>query len=95
MMLYCTWKSFMTKMSFVTRRESHFSAPGPSTVISPMWETSKSPAFDLTARCSVLMPVASYWTGSSQPPKSTIRPPAAMCRSYIGVRFIHLPPFFR
>ena len=43
--------------------------------ISPMCETSKSPARVRVARCSAMTP-AVYCTGICQPPKSTIFPPA-------------------
>ena len=52
---------------------------GPSTSISPMCETSKTPASVRTARCSASTP--SYCTGISQPAKGTMRAPAATCRS--------------
>ena len=44
-------------------------ACGPVVSISPMCETSKTPALVRTARCSSLMPV--YWTGISQPANGT------------------------
>ena len=42
----------------------------------PMWLTSNRPAPPRVARCSAMMP-AGYWTGISQPPKSTMRAPSA------------------
>ena len=38
--------------------------------ISPIWLTSKAPTLRRTARCSSTS--EEYWTGMSQPPKSTI-----------------------
>ena len=49
-----------------------------------MWLTSKRPAAVRTAVCSSVMVV--YWTGMSQPPKSTMRAPWPRCQSYKGVR---------
>jgi len=51
------------------------SAPSPRNSISPMCETSNIPAAFRTASCSATTPV--YWTGMSQPAKSTIRAPSA------------------
>src|SRR5713101_5369600 len=65
--------------SFGIKRCTDSSAPGPVISISPMWETSKSPAAVRTLRCSSTMPV--YWTGISQPPNSIMRAPAARCRA--------------
>src|ERR1700737_2287799 len=48
-----------------------------------MCEMSKSPATFRTAKCSSRIDV--YCCGSSQPPKSTMRPPRATWRSYSGV----------
>ncbi len=50
-----------------------------------MWETSKTPHPDRTARCSVRTP--SYWTGISKPANGTSFAPAARWASYRGVRF--------
>src|ERR1700681_4343083 len=49
-----------------------------------MCEMSKRPAAWRTAKCSSRIDV--YCCGSSQPPKSTMRPPSATWRSYRGVR---------
>src|SRR5689334_4746001 len=51
-----------------------------------MWLTSNMPTAVRTATCSALMP--SYWTGISQPAKSTSFAPAATWLSYSGVRLI-------
>ena len=66
-------------MSFESIACSTSRAVGPSTSISPMWETSKTPASVRTARCSGITP--SYWTGISQPANGTMRAPAATWRS--------------
>src|SRR5215468_10739210 len=59
------------------------SAPSPRNSISPMCETSNTPAAFRTASCSATTPV--YWTGMSQPAKSTIRAPSARCTRLSGV----------
>ncbi len=59
---------------------------GPLTRISPMWLTSNSPTLVRTATCSLMMPVG-YWTGMSQPPKSTIFAPRARWTAFRGVFF--------
>ncbi len=59
------------------------SAPWPSNSISPMCETSKSPAAVRTASCSAITEV--YCTGMSQPAKSTIRAPSLRWASLSGV----------
>src|SRR5438270_726823 len=69
--------------SFESRLWRSACACGPSTSISPMWETSKTPASVRTARCSWMTP--SYWTGISQPANGTIRAPSSTCRSCKGV----------
>src|SRR5216683_2672678 len=56
----------------------------PATRNRPMCDTSNSPATLRTAKCSSRMDV--YCCGMSHPPKSTMRPPSATCRSYSGVR---------
>ena len=56
-----------------------YTVSGPSIRASPIWLTSKIPAFSLTAICSALMP--SYCTGSKKPPNGTIRPFKARCSS--------------
>ena len=48
-----------------------------------MWLTSKSPTALRTALCSSMMP--EYWTGMSQPPKSTILAPSARWTEFSGV----------
>ena len=65
--------------SFESIRWSISSAAGPSTSISPMCETSKTPESVRTALCSAITP--SYCTGISQPANGTSRAPAATCRS--------------
>src|SRR5665213_1444008 len=57
-----------------------------------MCEMSNSPATFRTAKCSSRIEV--YCCGSSQPPKSTMRPPRATWRSYRGVRWGWLPVKF-
>ncbi len=59
--------------------------PGPRRTKRPMCETSNRPAPPRVARCSAMIPVG-YWTGMSQPPKSTILAPAATCWAWNGVR---------
>ena len=67
--------------SLDSRRWSRASAPaGPRVSISPMCETSNTPAAPRTATCSSRMPA--YCTGISQPAKGTSRAPAASWRSY-------------
>src|SRR5260370_7352806 len=56
----------------------------PATRNRPMCDTSNSPATARTAKCSSRMDV--YCCGMSHPPKSTMRPPSATCRSYSGGR---------
>ena len=58
-------------------------ASGPRISISPMWLTSKRPTALRTALCSSMMP--EYWTGMSQPPKSTILAPRARWTEFSGV----------
>ena len=65
--------------SFESRDWSSSRACGPSTSISPMCETSKTPQSSRTARCSGMTP--SYCTGISQPAKGTIRAPRETWRS--------------
>src|SRR4051812_30729954 len=60
------------------------SASGPLVSISPMCETSKTPARLRTATCSWRIP--SYCTGISQPANGTSRAPARSWRSNSGVR---------
>src|SRR5436190_8656780 len=48
-----------------------------------MWLTSKRPAEVRTAWCSSIMP--EYWTGISQPPKSTILAHRARWTEFSGV----------
>src|SRR5436190_18916683 len=48
-----------------------------------MWLTSKRPAKVRTAWCSSIMP--EYWTGISQPPKSTILAPRPRWTEFSGV----------
>ena len=57
--------------------------PGPRISISPMWLTSNTPTAERTALCSSMMP--EYWTGMSQPPKSTIFAPSARWTEFKGV----------
>src|SRR5580704_4129080 len=57
-----------------------------------MCEISNKPAASRTAKCSSRIDV--YCCGSSQPPKSTMRPPSATWRSYRGVRCGGLPAKF-
>ena len=59
------------------------SASGPRISISPMWLTSNSPTAVRTALCSSMMP--EYWTGISQPPKSTILAFNARWTEFSGV----------
>src|SRR5260370_743767 len=82
--LYCAWPWLHLERSLVTSRCAASSARGPSTVTSPMCETSKMPTRSRTAACSSSTPL--YCTGISQPANSTIRAPAARCASYSGVR---------
>src|SRR5215471_13775859 len=49
-----------------------------------MWDRSNSPQRVRTAACSARMPLG-YWTGMSQPAKSTIRPPSWRWRAARGV----------
>ena len=49
-----------------------------------MCDTSKIPTPDRTARASARIDV--YCSGISHPPKGTIRPPAAWCSAFSGVR---------
>src|SRR3954454_13872383 len=72
-----------TSLDSVRWRNS--SACGPRVSISPMCETSNTPACSRTARCSSRTPA--YWTGISQPANGTILAPAASCRSNRAVRF--------
>ena len=50
-----------------------------------MWLTSNRPTAVRTVLCSSTSP--EYWTGMSQPPKSTIFAPSARCTAFSGVRF--------
>src|SRR5687767_924150 len=77
----CPSVSLATSFEVTLWRNS--SAPGPSTVTSPMWETSKSPAAVRTAMCSLMRPA--YSTGMSQPPKGTILAPLSRCAELRGV----------
>src|SRR5687767_10081549 len=77
----CPSVSLATSFEVTLWRNS--SAPGPSTVTSPMWETSKSPAAVRTAMCSLMRPA--YSTGMSQPPKGTILAPLSRCAEFSGV----------
>ncbi len=58
-------------------------ASGPRISISPMWLTSNRPTALRTAWCSSMTP--EYWTGMSQPPKSTILAPRARWTALSGV----------
>ena len=70
--------------SLLSRRCSRPSASGPLVSISPMCETSKTPA--RSAHGDVLgSRVPAYSTGISQPAKATILAPASRCRSNSGV----------
>src|SRR5438067_3368965 len=84
MRLYCAWPGWTLDTSFVSTDCRNCSASAPWTSRRPMCEMSNSPATLRTARCSSRIDV--YCCGSSQPPKSTIRPPSATWRSYSGVR---------
>src|SRR4051794_31881370 len=59
-------------------------ACGPQLSISPMCETSNTPARSRTAMCSSRMPP--YWTGMSQPANGTSFAPSAAWRPCSGVR---------
>src|SRR5262245_48386941 len=84
--LYCACPSTSPDVSLVTRLCTNCWLASPTTRNLPMCDTSKSPATLRTARCSSRIDV--YCCGISQPPKSTMRPPRATCRSYSGVRFV-------
>src|SRR3954454_3325628 len=81
---YCAPPSGMRRTSLVNRRWRYSAACGPLVSISPMWETSKTPAPWRTARCSSRIPA--YCRGISQPANGTRRAPAARWRSWRGVR---------
>ena len=75
----------MSEKSFVHSRFKNASASFPCTVISPMWETSKTPHASRTALCSAR--IALYCTGKAHPPNSTILPPSLIWFAYSGVCF--------
>src|SRR5439155_18513970 len=81
--LYCACPGCTPATSLVTTLLRKASASRPSTLSRPICDTSKRPATLRTARCSSRIEV--YCCGISQPPKSTMRPPRATCRSYSGV----------
>src|SRR5439155_17307334 len=60
------------------------SASGPRKNTRPMCDRSNRPHAVRTARCSARMPVG-YWTGMSQPAKSTMRAPRRRCSAFSGV----------
>src|ERR1700694_327889 len=72
--------------SFVSTPWRNSAAPLPRTSRRPMWLRSNTPATFRTARCSSRS--EEYCWGSSQPPKSTIRPPSATCSAYSAVRSV-------
>src|SRR3982074_2402394 len=92
MSVYMAWPPARVARSLVIRRWRQTSAPAPSTTRRPICEMSNSPATFRTAKCSSRMDV--YCCGSSQPPKSTIRPPRTRWREYSGVRLGALPVKF-
>src|SRR5512140_3355620 len=88
--LYCACPSLHLERSLVTTPCAASSARGPSSVTSPMCETSKMPTSERTAACSSRTPL--YCTGMSKPATSTMRAPASRCASYRGVRRATVPP---
>ena len=66
-------------MSLVKMWFTNFSASGPVTKISPIWDTSKTPTALRTARCSSVMSV--YLIGISKPANGLITAPRATCLS--------------
>ena len=73
--VYCACPGPIFARSFESSDCSSSVVRGPSISISPMCETSKTPASVRTARCSGITP--SYWTGISQPANGTMRAPRA------------------
>src|SRR6202165_1998746 len=72
--------------SFVSTPWRNSAAPLPRTSRRPMWLAPHPPAPFGTARFPSRIG-ESCW-GSSQPPKSTIRPPSATCSAYSAVRSV-------
>src|SRR4051794_12912780 len=85
MTAYWAPPSGIRRTSLVSRCCRNSAACGPEVSISPMWETSKTPARSRTAVCSSRIPA--YCTGISQPANGTSRAPAATWRSWSGVRW--------
>src|SRR5688572_33080054 len=80
---YCARPSTSLETSLEVVPWRNACAPGPSTVICPMWETSKRPAALRTAMCSLMRPA--YSTGMSHPPNGTILAPLSRCAELRGV----------